>query len=104
MDGVQPPYVEPWNKHSYTIYSILLDNFESRQRTKSYLAEEGVETRINFPPIHKQPAFIGKFGNMGRYPVAEQAGRCILGLPIYPGLTEEQQDFVIDTIRCAVRQ
>jgi len=104
IDGIQPPYVEPRNEHSYTIYSILLDSFESRQKTKRRLTEEGIETRINFPPIHEQPAFVGEFGNMGRYPVAERAGRRILGLPIYPGLTETQQDLVIDTIRRVVRQ
>lgn len=102
MEGVQPPYIEPWNEHGYTIYSILLDSLKSRQKTKRHLTEEGIETRINFPPIHKQPAFIEEFPDMGRYPSAERAGERILGLPIYPGLMEEQQELIIDTIGDAV--
>lgn len=104
MEGVQPPYVEPWNEHSYTIYSILLDSPELRQKTKRRLDEESVETRINFPPIHKQPAFVEAFADMGRYPSAERAGELILGLPIYTGLTGEQQELIVDTIEDAVRQ
>jgi len=104
MEGVQPPYVEAWNEHSYTIYSILLDSLKSRQKTKRRLAKKSVETRINFPPIHEQPAFIKEFADMGRYPSAERAGERILGLPIYSGLTEEQQELIIDTIESAVRR
>lgn len=101
--GVQSPYVETWNRHTYAAYSILFENFGLRQEAMSNLRKAGIESRIMFPPIHKQPAFVKEFGDMGHYPVAEQAGRRILGLPIYPGLTEEQQDLVIDVIGRVVR-
>jgi len=100
---IHPPYVEAWNRHTYAVYSILFEDFGLRQKAMSSLREAGIESRIMFPPIHKQPAFVEEFEDMGYYPVAEQAGRRILSLPIYLGLTEGQQDLVIDTIKRVVR-
>ena len=64
------------------------------------LAERGVGTLIHYPlPLHLQPAFASLGGKPGDCPVAEQAAREILSLPLYPELRDEQVLRVCEAVR-----
>ena len=70
-----------------------------RDALKEKLTEKGIETAIHYPaPIHFQPAFSRIKPQAGGYPVAELACREVLSIPLYPGLTAEDQDKVISEI------
>jgi dTDP-4-amino-4,6-dideoxygalactose transaminase len=62
-----------------------------------------VDYRIAWPiPLHQQPAYAAGFPAGTRYPVAEDVASRLLTLPLFHAMTDEQQDYVIDTVRAAV--
>jgi dTDP-4-amino-4,6-dideoxygalactose transaminase len=64
------------------------------------LKERGIGTLIHYPiPLHLQPALLPLGGKPGDLPVAEQAGREVLSLPLYPELTDAQARAVAAAVR-----
>ena len=71
-----------------------------RDWIKQTLLDRGVNTIIYYPiPIHRQPAYAGLALEQGSLPVTEQMCSQVLSLPIFPELSELQQQTVIDTLR-----
>lgn len=82
---------------SFHLYVIQCDTTETRDRLAHFLKTQGIQTGIHYPvPLHLQPGleFLGH--KPGSIPVSEQAALCILSLPIYPGMTVDQQNYVIE--------
>lgn len=85
------------NEHVYHVYALLT---EERDDLQKFLAERGVPTIIYYPrPLHLQKVYEPLGYGEGDLPVAEEISRRILPLPMYPELTDEQVDYVVQTIR-----
>lgn len=86
--------------HEYSVYHTFVIEAERRDELKEFLASRGVDTKIHYPvPIHLQQAASGLGYSEGSFPVTErQAGR-ILSLPVHPGLTTGQLEYVVESIR-----
>ena len=70
-----------------------------RDWVKQTLQERGVSTIIYYPiPIHRQPAYAQLGLKQGSLPVTEKLCSQVLSLPIFPELSEAQQQAVIDTL------
>jgi len=96
---LHPPKVKPYNRHTFMLYAIRTEKPVIRERVKKALYKEGIETRINFPPIHLQPAYLKLFKyKKGAFPITEHVADTILGLPIYLDLSSKQQDLIVSTI------
>lgn len=88
---VRPGADSTW--HQYVIHS------DKRDELMEYLIENGIETLIHYPiPPHLSESYqyLGK--KAGDYPITEQAVKEVLSLPIFNGMTEEEQEYVIRTI------
>lgn len=95
-DYVQTPYVEPHNLHTYHQYSIRT---KKRDELQKYLKDNGVATAIHYPiPLHLQPAYSYLGYKEGDFKESESTSKEILSLPIYPELTDEEVDYVTETI------
>jgi dTDP-4-amino-4,6-dideoxygalactose transaminase len=71
-----------------------------RDTLREYLTVRQVGTEIYYPiPLHLQPCFEPLGHKPGDFPVAESAARETIALPIYPELSDEQQRFVVGSIR-----
>ena len=81
------------------VYAIRTAN---RDRLRSQLASEGIESTIYYPrPLHQQPAIMEHNGAVlphGGAPVAEQMCRELMALPIHAGLSDADVDTVIDAL------
>jgi dTDP-4-amino-4,6-dideoxygalactose transaminase len=80
--------------HQYTIRS------PRREELRLKLTEAGVGAKIFYPiPLHMQPCYRSLGYKAGDFPVAEKAAQEVLSLPVFPEMTAEQQNHVIETIR-----
>jgi dTDP-4-amino-4,6-dideoxygalactose transaminase len=82
------------------VFNSYVIRAERRDSLKRYLAERGIQTEIYYPlPLHLQPCFAELGYKPGDFPYAEMAATQVLALPIYPELTQEQQEMVVGNIR-----
>lgn len=93
---VTPPYETPGNYHTYHQYVIRAHD---RDGLMDFLAAEGITSRVYYPlPLHLQKCFAFLGGKVGDYPESERLASECLALPIFPGLTAEEQRWVADSI------
>ena len=93
-----PPRAE--GRHVFRAYTVLVDN---RDEVRGRLAATGIETRVYYaPPVHLQPAYSHLGLGPGSFPVAESVAERMLSLPIFPEMTDEQVDRVIEALRIVV--
>jgi len=91
-----------WNENripNFHLYVVHCENLGIRNSLADHLKTQGIQTGIHYPvPLHFQPGlkFLGH--EPGSLPVSEQAAERMLSLPIYPGMTTDQQDYVIEKI------
>jgi dTDP-4-amino-4,6-dideoxygalactose transaminase len=91
------PHVETSRKHIFHLYVIRTPERDNLQR---FLRQQGVDSGIHYPvPVHLQPAYIGRLGDVGSYPVTEAVSKEILSLPVYPELSDAQCEKVIGAVR-----
>lgn len=93
-----PPEAE-WAKNVYWMYSVLVeDDFGiSRDRMIQELEKLGIETRAFFVPIHTQPCY--KELQNDRFQIADELSRKGINLPSGSKLTEEQIEYVAESIK-----
>jgi perosamine synthetase len=77
-------------KHSYWMFTVLAASEKEKNELRAYLAENGIETRPAFHPVHTMPMYID--GNT--YPVAEDLGKRGINLPSYPDLFNDDIRFI----------
>jgi dTDP-4-amino-4,6-dideoxygalactose transaminase len=95
-DRVATPVALAGYRHIYNQYCIRVPH---RDRLRTYLADCGVGTEIYYPvPLHLQKCFDYLGYREGDLPESERAARETLALPIYPELTSEQLQHVVDSI------
>jgi dTDP-4-amino-4,6-dideoxygalactose transaminase len=81
----------------YYVYNILTDR---RDGLVDHLKEKGIGYSIYYPkPLHLQKCFAYLGYKEGDFPVAERVCGRILALPIYPEMTDDEVDYVCDSIR-----
>lgn len=98
--GVVTPAVAPGNEHVWHQYVVRVDE---RDRVLQALVGAGVGAGIHYPqPIHLLPAFRFLGQGPGSFPRAEVYAGQILSLPIYPGLSADDQDYVVETLVSAL--
>ncbi|HDK42351.1 MAG TPA: DegT/DnrJ/EryC1/StrS family aminotransferase [Candidatus Pacearchaeota archaeon] len=85
-----------YGKHVYHLYVI---RHPDRDGLKDYLEEKGIKTLIHYPiPIHLQEAYMDLGYTSGSFPVSEQIAEEILSLPIFPYLSNEEVNTIIDLV------
>jgi len=91
------PTTMPATRHVWHLYTVRT---AAPERLAEHLQARGVSTGRHYPePPHLSGAFAHLGHGHGAFPVAETIGRETLSLPIYPGITEEQQDAVVRAVR-----
>jgi len=95
---LQLPRVLPGNQSAFHLYVVRTDRNatgDERGRIFDGLRQRGIGVNVHYMPVHLQPYYRELGFSAGRCPEAEAHGRTALTLPLYPGMTDEEQRQVV---------
>lgn len=93
---VERPFDQDWEE---CVYHNFVIKFSERDALMAYLKGRGVDTRVHYPiPIHLQKAAADLGYKSGDFPNAETFAKTMISLPIYPELTHEEINHVIESV------
>ena len=96
--GLTVPYRdEEVDSSSCYVMPVMLDDGEVREPLRAKMLEQRVQTSVLYPAVHEFSAYEGS--TEGSLPRAERAARTELTLPLFPTLTERDQDHVVSVLR-----
>jgi len=96
LKNVVTPKVREGYDHVYHQYTVRIP--QDRDGALQQLNERGIGGRVYYPlPVHQQPLY-RQLGFEDSLPVAEQASREVLSLPVHPALKEEELDSIVSEV------
>jgi len=96
------PVEMPGRRHVYNLYTVRA---RERDVLQAFLKERGIGCGVYYPlPLHLQPCFAYLGHPAGSFPEAELACREVLSLPVFPGLTEPEQDRIAEAVAAFYRE
>ena len=102
LPGIMPLARDPRDRHSLHLYVVRIDAEAAGADRDAYqraLAEEKIGTSIHFLPVHTLTYYRERFPDQPPLPVAEQAGREVLSLPLSPAHTDADIADAVDALR-----
>ncbi|MFJ3235801.1 DegT/DnrJ/EryC1/StrS family aminotransferase [Streptomyces sp. NPDC086787] len=103
LPGLTTPYQVPVARGSRMLYTCLLPGI--RDQVLADLLDQGIEARIYFPPVHRQPIFARREGGTrdpAALPVTESVASAMLSLPVHHQLTAAEVAEIADAVTGAV--
>lgn len=98
---VARPQTAPGNVHVWHLYVVRVSN---RDTVLERLHQSGIGAGVHYPiPIHLQRAYAQLGHRPGDFPVAERLALEVISLPMFPGITQAQQERVVDALANALR-
>ena len=85
--------------HAYHLYIIQVEN---RKELYDYLRLNNIFCQVHYIPVHTMPYYKAQGYNKGSMPLSEKYYEHCLSLPMFPALTSEEQNFVINGITVSV--
>jgi perosamine synthetase len=102
ISGLTPPHTNDDVRHVFYQYVIRVEEDYPLKRNKlaGHLREEGIGVAVHYPtPIYKQPLYKELGYKKTICPIAEEACKRILSLPVHPSVTEEDTRYILDVLR-----
>ncbi|TRZ68767.1 MAG: UDP-4-amino-4,6-dideoxy-N-acetyl-beta-L-altrosamine transaminase [Comamonadaceae bacterium] len=103
------PITTPWqHPDSYSAYHLYVIRLQLSSKSKTQrqvyeaLRAAGILANLHYIPVYRQPYYEQMGFAAGYCPEAEQYYAQAISIPLYPGLTTEQQDYVVRTLREAI--
>ncbi len=99
------PFIEPPGVRAvYQMYTIrFVDNPSLRDAVRRHLAQKGITTKVYFEPIHLTKLYRSLGYKPGLLPRTEKISKEVLTIPIYPSMTREEIDYVVNSIAEAIQ-
>jgi dTDP-4-amino-4,6-dideoxygalactose transaminase len=96
VPAIETPIEKSYAKHVYWVYTVRT---KYREKLRKDLAQKNVGTTIVYAiPIPFQKAYEYLSYKKGDFPVSEQCAANMVSIPMFPELTEEEQDYVVQAI------
>jgi perosamine synthetase len=98
ISQIQFPNV-PFNyTHVYQLYSIILPNHKIQTNLKNFLTKKGIMTKVFFNPVHETSFYKKTFQKKIHLSITSSISKKILSLPLYPTMTNDEMNYVCDSI------
>ena len=99
LTSVLAPFFDP-SRPSNHVFHLFVIQCERRDQLQKFLGDRGIQTGVHYPiPIHQHEAFASWDYPKGTCPIAEELATRILSLPMFPEITDEQVDTVVNAIK-----
>jgi dTDP-4-amino-4,6-dideoxygalactose transaminase len=93
------PECEARSGHAWHLFPIRLRDASRRDHTIEELRARDIAASVHFIPVHLHSFYMETYGyRRGDFPVAEAAFDGILSLPLWPGMTENDQVYVAESL------
>lgn len=92
------PWQAPEGRSAFHLYPIQVRP-EDRRRVFDGLRARGIGVQVHYIPVHTQPYYQALGFRTGEYPQAERYYAGSISLPIYAGLSDAEQDVVVEALR-----
>ncbi|QHT68816.1 UDP-4-amino-4,6-dideoxy-N-acetyl-beta-L-altrosamine transaminase [Rhodocytophaga rosea] len=86
---------KPHPGHAYHLYVIQVEN---RLVLYNHLRNKNIFAQVHYIPVHLQPFYKQKGHTANEFPIVEEYYKHCLSIPMYPTLTDDEQQYIIDTI------
>lgn len=97
INGITTPAIMDQSNPVWHVYSIRVEG--NRDMILADLKERGIGVGVHYPlPLHLQPALKHRRYQRGDFPETEVAAQSIISLPIYPELSTDDADYVVDNL------
>jgi dTDP-4-amino-4,6-dideoxygalactose transaminase len=94
--AVQTPYISP---NCVTIYNQYVIRVPNRDKLAEHLKKNNIGCAIYYPmPLHLQKCFEYLGYKKGDFPESEKAANEVLAIPVYPELTDQMKECVVETV------
>jgi dTDP-4-amino-4,6-dideoxygalactose transaminase/ribosomal protein S18 acetylase RimI-like enzyme len=108
LPAIATPVVKDYVRHAWHLYTIRLDLERltiDRAQFIEALRKQNIGTSVHFIPLHLHPYYRGRYGfKKGDFPVAESVYESIVTLPLYPKMSVEDVEDVIQAVRKVVAE
>jgi dTDP-4-amino-4,6-dideoxygalactose transaminase len=99
-DRLVLPVVEDETRHAWHLFAIRLRDSSRRNAVIEGMRAHGIGASVHFPPVHLHSFYRKTYGHRpGDFPVAEAAFAGLLSLPLWPGMSADDVDYVATTLR-----
>ena len=95
------PFVEKRGVSSQHIFPVLLPESVDREAFRELMKQDGIQTSFHYPPVHQFKIYRDEAETLW---MTENVARRQVTLPLFPGMTDEQQDWVIESVVKALKQ
>ena len=97
VDGLELPARVSYSTHAFHQYTIKT---EKRNELQAFLQQKGIPSMIYYPgPHHLQEAYRYLGYKKGDFPVSEKLAETVLSLPMHTEMTEEQLEYIVNSIK-----
>jgi len=97
--GVIPPKMQGDRVNVFQMYTVMLDEeIFDRDALRDHLERNGITCKVYFEPIHRNEFYTAYLRNV-ELPVTDSVSRRVLTLPMFPGLTRDEMDYMTEKIR-----
>lgn len=104
VSGLRLPTIRPDAVPAWHLYAIRLDRALDRDEIFRRLREEQIGVNVHYIPVTLHPYYRRRFGYQGgEHPVAEEASKRLISLPMFHGMTDADVDDVIQAVTKVLR-
>lgn len=99
---LRTPHRDPAGRSPYHLYVVILDDASRRRAVFEALRIAGIGVNVHYVPVHTQPYYRDLGFALGDFPNAETYYAGAITLPLFPGLSDSEQDYVVASLREAL--
>ena len=100
LSGIKDIQLPIIKNHVFSSFHLFVIHINNRNNLKEYLNDKGVSTGLHYPlPIHLQNAYKNLNYSIGEFKFSEHNSNNCLSLPMYPELTNDETEYVINCIK-----